>query len=343
MKVSQNILRLKHLLNLYKFSLDDFLSLISKGLKNPIQAEDIISEEIKLSHLKRIDKVFNKGLHYYLDPKAPETSKEASIFFRKQKFNSELNIGAKKVVNRFEEFKISLSAIAKLADLDFDRSFPIFNISDNPKEVAQTLRKELYPVFTNNLKDFLKALISRFAEYNILIFEFVEYWNQKEKANIDGFFLNPNVIVLKRQQMSFRREIFTLIHELGHFLLNEEEIEKLDIEHLANDNLSDIERWCNDFSFYFLAGDFAKILENIETAGPNNDYHFELIEKISRKTHLSQMALFTRLLLQGKISPVNYNNVKLEFEEAFKQKQADLQRVRGLEKVQGKKIRGTRC
>ena len=341
MKVSQNILRLKHLLNLYKFSLDDFLSLISKGLKNPIQAEDIISEEIKLSHLKRIDKVFNKGLHYYLDPKAPETSKEASIFFRKQKFNSELNIGAKKVVNRFEEFKISLSAIAKLADLDFDRSFPIFNISDNPKEVAQTLRKELYPVFTNNLKDFLKALISRFAEYNILIFEFVEYWNQKEKANIDGFFLNPNVIVLKRQQMSFRREIFTLIHELGHFLLNEEEIEKLDIEHLANDNLSDIERWCNDFSFYFLAGDFAKILENIETAGPNNDYHFELIEKISRKTHLSQMALFTRLLLQGKISPVNYNNVKLEFEEAFKQKQADLQRVRGLEKVQGKKIRGT--
>lgn len=341
MKVNQNILRLKHLLNLYKFSLDDFLILISKGLKNPIQAEDILSEKIKLSHLKRIDNVFNKGLHYYLDPKAPETSKEASIFFRKQNFNSDLNIGAKKVVNHFEEFKISLSAIAKLADLNFERSFPIFKLSDDPKSVAEQLRKDLYPIFTNNLKDFLKALISRFAEYNILVFEFVEYWNQKEKVNIDGFFLNPNVIVLKRQQMSFRREIFTLIHELGHFLLNKEEIEKLDIEHLASNNLSDVERWCNDFSFYFLAGDFANSLEKIKNAEPSNDYHFELIENISAKTHLSQIALFTRLLLENKISLANYNNVKSEFEEAFKQKQLEQEHIKELEKAQGKERRGS--
>ena len=129
MKINQNISRLKHLLNLYKFSLDDFLVLISKGLKNQITVDDILIEEVKLSHLKRIDKVFNKGLHYYLDPKAPETSKEASIFFRKQNFNSDLNIGAKKVVNHFEEFKISLSAIAKLSDMEFKRSFQIYKIS----------------------------------------------------------------------------------------------------------------------------------------------------------------------------------------------------------------------
>ena len=328
-------------MNLYKFSLDDFLVLISKGLKNQITSDDILVEEIKLSHLKRIDKVFNKGLHYYLDPKAPETSKEASIFFRKQNFNSDLNIEAKKVVNHFEEFKISLSAIAKLSDMEFKRSFPIYTISDNPKKVAKEIRGILYPDFTSNLKEFLKALISKFAEHNILVFEFVEYWNQKEKANIDGFFLNPNVIVLKRQQMSFRREIFTLIHELGHFLLNEEEIEKLEIEHLANDNLSSIERWCNDFSFHFLAGDLANKLEKIQSAGPQHDYHFELIEQISRKTHLSQIALFTRLLLDRKISPSNYSNVKSEFEEAFKERQAELQRVRELEKVQGKQQRGS--
>lgn len=328
-------------MNLYKFSLDDFLVLISKGLKNQITVDDILVEEVKLSHLKRIDKVFNKGLHYYLDPKAPETSKEASIFFRKQNFNSDLNIGAKKVVNHFEEFKISLSAIAKLSDMEFKRSFQIYKISDDPKKVAKDIREVLYPDFTNNLKEFLKALISKFAEHNILVFEFVEYWNQKEKANIDGFFLNPNVIVLKRQQMSFRREIFTLIHELGHFLLNEEEIEKLEIEHLANDNLSSIERWCNDFSFHFLAGDLANTIKKIQSAGPENDYHFELIERISKRTHLSQIALFTRLLLDRKISPSNYNNVKSEFEEAFKERQAELQRVRELEKAQGKQQRGS--
>ena len=115
MKVEQNIKRLKYLLSLFSMTIDDLLILISEGLKNPILEEEILSDNIKLSHLKRIDKVFNKGLHFYLDPKSPEVSKDASIFFRKSKFDADLNIGAKKIVNQFEEFKISLSAISKLA------------------------------------------------------------------------------------------------------------------------------------------------------------------------------------------------------------------------------------
>lgn len=341
MTVEHNISRLKHLLNLYKISVEDLLDLISQGLKNKIQISDIFSENIKVSHLKRIDKVFKKGLHYYLDPKEPKTSKEASIFFRKEKFNSELNIGAKKVVNHFEEFKISLAAIALLADLDLKRTFSVFKTSQDPKIVAETIRKQLYPDFTSNLKEFLKSLISKFAEKNILVFEFVEYWNQKEKANIDGFFLNPNVIVLKRQQISFRREIFTLAHELGHFLLNKEEIEKLEVQNLANKNLSAIERWCNDFAFYFLVGKYADVLDNIGMANSSNDYHFELIETISKKTHLSQIAIFTRLLFQNKITQRDYSTVKKNFEIAFKERQAELKREKELDKQRGIERRGS--
>ena len=304
MKIEQNIARLNYLLKLYKITIKDFLVIISEGLKQPITKEEIFSKEIKLNHLKRIDKFFSKGLHYYLDPKAPEELKEASIFFRKQSFNTDLNIGAKKIVNHFEEFKISLSAIAKLADLEINRTFPIYNISNNPKLVANDIRKQIYPSFSNDLKDFLKLLISKFAEHNILIFEFVEYWNQKEKANIDGFFLSPNVIVLKRQQSSFRREIFTLIHEFAHFLLNKEEIEKLDYQVLAEKKMSTIERWCNDFSYFFLAGEFAKVLDKVEQAESKNDYHFQLIEEISRKTHLSQIALFYKTVVSKQNLPI---------------------------------------
>ncbi|MGB0788730.1 MAG: ImmA/IrrE family metallo-endopeptidase [Marinirhabdus sp.] len=157
----------------------------------------------------------------------------------------------------------------------------------------------------------------------------MEYWNQKEKANIDGFFLNPNVIVLKRQQIAFRREIFTLIYELGHFLLNEEKIEKLEVKNLANGNLSSIERWCNDFAFHFLAGKFSNVLDTIKSASPSNDYHFELIEKISKETHLSQIAIFTRLLFQNKISKKDYSNVKEGFELAFKERQSELKKQKG--------------
>jgi len=335
LKVEQNISRLKYLLTLYKMTVEDLLLSVSEGLKKPLTKDDILSNEINVSHLKRIDKVFNKGLHYYLDPESPEVSKDASIFFRKNKFGTELNIGAKKIVNQFEESKISLSAISKLAEINIDRSLPVFSVQDDPKVVAIKIRKELYPDFNSTPKEFLRALISKFAEKNILVFEFVETWNKKEKANIDGFFLAPNVIVLKRQQSSFRREIFTLIHELGHYLLNEEEIEELYISNLANNKLSAIEKWCNDFAYYFLAGEYNKSFEQIEKADETNDYHFELIESISKHTHLSQIALFTKLLFQRKISQNNYNTIKADFDEQYRLRQEEEKKQKELDKSQG--------
>lgn len=335
MKVEQNIKRLNYLLSLFNMTIDELLMLISEGLKKPITKEEILTENIKVSHLKRIDKVFNKGLHFYLDPKSPEVSKDASIFFRKAKFDADLNIGAKKIVNQFEEFKISLSTISKLAEINTDRVLPIFKTYDSPKKTALEIRKILYPEFQQNLRDFLKSLISKFAKKNILVFEFIETWNKKEKANIDGFFLNPNVIVLKRQQSSFRREIFTLAHELGHYLLNIEEVDNLEIADLANQNLSKIEKWCNDFAFYFIAGEYGNLIDNLEKANSANDYNFDIIEKISQNTHLSQIAIFTRLLLNNQISPKDYNNVKADFEEQFRLKQLEEQKQKELDKQNG--------
>lgn len=314
---------------------EDLLLTISEGLKNPLTKNDILSNEINVSNLKRIDKVFNKGLHYYLDPKSPEVSQDASIFFRKNKFGTDLNIGAKKIVNQFEEFKISLSAISKLAEINTERTLSVYTVKDDPKIVAKRIRKDLYPEFNPISKEFLRALISKLAENNILVFEFVETWNKKEKANIDGFFLNPNVIVLKRHQSSFRREIFTLIHELGHYLINEEEIEELDISNFANNKLSAIERWCNDFAYHFLAGELDKSIEQIDKADGSNDYHFDLIESISKRTHLSQIALFTKLLFQNKITQSNYNNIKAEFDEKYRLRQEAEKKQRELDKLQG--------
>lgn len=341
MKIEQNISRLNYLLTLYKMTVDELLLAINDGLKNPIKKTEILSDEININHLKRIDKIFNKGLHFYLDPKSPKISQEASIFFRKNKFGTDLNIGAKKIVNQFEDFKISLSAISKLSEINIERVLPIYTITNDPKSIAQKLRKELYPEFNPIPKEFLRSLISTFAEKNILVCEFVETWNKKEKANIDGFFLSPNVIVLKRQQSSFRREIFTLIHEFGHYLLNEEEIEELEISNFANNKLSAIERWCNDFAYHFLAGDFDKEFEQIDKANSYNDYHFDLIERISKETHLSQIALFTKLLYQNKITHSNYNRIKADFDERYRLHQEEVKKQREIDKSLGIKSGGS--
>ncbi|MCL7989212.1 ImmA/IrrE family metallo-endopeptidase [Sphingobacterium sp. lm-10] len=321
-------------------TVEELAALISKGKKKAVDKEDIYAGNIDLAYLKRIDKIFNKGLHYYLDPTSPNVEADASIFFRKHKFDVDLNFGAKKVVNQFEEFKISLSGIAKLADLKIHRILPIFKIENDAQNSAFEIRKILYPDFQNQPKEFLKSFISKLAEYNILVFEFVETWNKKEKANIDGFFLTPNVIVLKRQQVSFRREIFTLSHELGHYLLNKEEIEKLDVQDLSNKNLSKVERWCNDFAYHFLAGPENPI-ETIDAADPKNDYAFDIVENVSANTHLSKIALFTRLLYKKKISIKHYNMIKADFEEQFRQRQEEEKSKKEQDKLDGIKIRGS--
>lgn len=317
-----NLNRLDHLLTLYRLSKEELLSRLNAGRKTPLSENDIFSEEIKISYLKKIDEIFKKGISYYVDPKNPTNSRDESIFFRKDVFNADLSLGAKQIVNKFEEEKIEFSSLAKLSDFKLHRILPKFKVSNNPKEVAFDVRKKVFPEFNFNKKEFLKGLIAKFAEFNILVFEFIETHNKKEKANINGFYLSPNVIVLKRNQKSFKREIFTLAHELGHYLLSEEEIDE-DIHEIDSNynQLNSIERWCNDFAFYFLIGESNQLFDSIINANIQNSFNKAEIDEISKKTYLSSLALYTRLLLDNKISPFNYNKVKKEILESIEEYQ----------------------
>ena len=320
---------------MYKMSVDELLALLNEGRQKLFVREDIVQEEIKVSLLKKIDEVFKKGINFYLDPRTPQKTTESSIFFRKEQFNSELNLGSKKIVTHFEDFKNNFSAIAKLSDVQLSRQMPVFSIADQPLSVANIVRDALYPDFKAEKREFLKSFITQLGSANILVSEFVENWNKKERVNIDGFFLSPNVIVLKRQQQALRREIFTLAHELAHYLLNLEEVESLDIADMYRNNGNKVENWCNEFAFYFLAGKYAETINQLSVANASNDYHTELIAEISKKTHLSRLALYTQLLLNGKITYTAYQHIKQDFEEQFNAQEAALKRQRELEKQAG--------
>ncbi|RPH34404.1 MAG: ImmA/IrrE family metallo-endopeptidase [Bacteroidales bacterium] len=335
-----NINRLNHLLKLYKLSGKELLSILNQGRKKSISENDIFGSHIKISILKKIDELFNKGLSYYIDTKDPKESKEESIFFRKDKFNAELSFGAKQIVTHFEEENIAFSALSKLADFETERKLPFYSINNDPQKVAQEIRKILYPNFHKDRRTFLKSLINKFSEHKILVFEFIETWNKKEKANINGFYLTPSTIVLKRQK-SYRREIFTLIHELGHYLLNIEEIdEKIGDDYITYEGLDKIEKWCNDFAYYFLIGDMNSLITSMDRASANNDYHHELVKQISEKTNLSEYALFTRLRIIDKISYNDYQLVKTEFEDKYRENEEKLKKQRELDKLEGKKAKG---
>jgi len=278
--IAVNISRLKHLLKLYRLSVEDILLQINHKRKRPLIEEDIFKSEIQLSHLKAIDSIFNKGINYYLDPKVPTESKEESIFFRKDQFNAELSLGAKQRVTQFEEEKITLTALAKLSNLDLNRKLKVFSTTDNPKVAATELREILYPGRKRSIKDFLKSFINKLSEQNVIVYEFVDTHNKREKANINGFFLTPNIIVLKRIQKSLRREVFTLTHELGHYLLNAEEIDEIYEDFNENVSLNKIEKWCNDFAYYFLAGEHDELISSISDINTQTDFQDEYITSV---------------------------------------------------------------
>lgn len=313
------------------------MALISDKLKHPLTWEQIFKEEIEINHLKRIDKIFKKGLSYYLDPTPPIQTKDSSIFYRKEKFGTDLNLATKKIVSHFEELKISLSGLAKLSDLKTDRILPIYQNSISAEKIAAEVRQTVFPKSkSKDPKKFLEALINKLAEANILVFEYVEHTNLIEKTNIDGFFLQPNVIVLRRNQDYLKREIFTLAHELGHYLLNQEEVESMDYDHFAFGKLSTIESWCNQFAFAFLAGDLLNQLDQLPQSSAPNDYSFEKIKTISDSTHLSFTAILTYLVRKGKMSGLIYGRMKQDQEDRVQAKKEAEKKKRELEKEMGK-------
>lgn len=338
--ITINISRIEHLLKLYRLSKEDILLYLNKLRKKPIQEKDVFKSEIKISYLKDIDSIFNKGINYYLDPKVPTESKEESIFFRKDHFNAELSLGAKQRVTQFEEEKIALSALAKLSNLNVDRILPVYNVQDNPSKVASELRKILFPGKHKSMKEFLKAFIANLADYNVTVFEFVDTHNKREKANINGFFLTPNIIVLKRIQKSLRREVFTLAHELGHYLLNAEEIDEIYEDFNKNISLNSIEKWCNDFAYYFLAGEYDNIISKISQVNSQNDYQDELITNLTKEIPLSKIAIYTRLVISQQITQKTYNIVQQKILKAYQEHERALEFKKEMDKEKGIKIEG---
>lgn len=231
-----------------------------------------------------------------------------------------------------------------MSDLNLVRKLETYTINDNPKDVAFSLRDKILSKVNRSLgkKNFLKDFINNLGEYNIFVFEFVETFNKKEKANIDGFYLHPNTIVLRRLQKSFSREIFTLAHELGHYLLDKEEIEKIDVVESINSNLNDIEIWCNNFSYNFLLGkENDRLLSNIEKFDVSNDYGYQLIDEISNNTFLSRIAIYTNLLLNNQLSKSDYFKIKESIEEEWRNRLKQEEREKEEKKALGIEIRGS--
>ena len=307
-----NLDRIEYLRKIFALTQEELLikaSEVGTKLKSPLTKEDVFSNNIKLNTLKRIDKLFNKKLSFYTNPASPPESHTKNIFFRKNQFAFPLEFSDRLRIHEQECILNYMQELCILSGIEIPRTLDKYTINDNPREIAQKIRKKLFPTAMSKRqtdRDFLIMLIEKLADENIVVSEFHEQWNTKEKSNFNGCFIQPNFIILKRQQKSLKREIFTLAHELGHYLLDIEEIDAI----FAEISEKKIEKWCDSFAFTFLTG-INTYDKKISSA------HDGAIKEFSEQHHISRLALFTHLALNKKISWPRYNELKEELQNSY--------------------------
>ena len=276
-------------------------------------------KKVDISILKKIDKIFEKGITWYISNRDLPERKKLSIFFRKDSFNAKLNLGSIKLIDEYERKKIEIETLCGYIDYKIVKKHK-YTINNNAKEIASDIRNEFDKITeklkktktwktSSNDREYLENLIRIIEEFNVFVFEFVDKKRREDSvASFSGFFIHPNMIVIKRQQESIKREIFTLMHELAHYLIGEEEIDTK-VDEASVNKLSAIEQWCNDFAYYFLIQDEDNSLKKLPEASINNKFHRGILEEISHKTHLSTLALYTRLRINKQISITDYNKI----------------------------------
>lgn len=314
-----NTERLQYLLDLFNIDESRLKSIIEQKLKKPIN----LSMPLNKGTLEEIDRIFNRGLDFYTNP-SPINKKNSSILFRKENFAKDLDIGDVQFITKCEEQMNYISGLAKLGNFTFtQKKLPNFSLQDLPKEVAEKMQF-LLPTKKPSDKQFLESFIKNLAEYNILVLENAESHNKKYKSNLCGFFIKPNIIALKN--LGRKREIFTLAHELGHYLLNNENIDK----DIFMQNPQDEESWCSQFAFYLLIGEQLSALESLSKNEITTNS--KEIQTISNQKHISRLALFFHYASNRKISWADYNLLKDELEKEYvdkKQAQRDKQGKNG--------------
>ncbi|RAX53904.1 hypothetical protein CCY99_05860 [Helicobacter sp. 16-1353] len=306
-----NMQRLEYLLELFNMDKNILCQEINIDI-------GYIRNPIIVNHLKKIDAIFKKGLPFYTNPN-PIDKKKSSILFRKTNIKDSLNIGDVEFITQKESEINYINSLIKLSKFNANfKQLDRFSIKDSPKDIATQLQ---YIIPNKNVsdRDFLKQFIANLAEYNIMVLENIESHNKKYKSNLLGFFIKPNAIVLKRQK-SLKREIFTLAHELGHYLLNSEMID----DDIFKNSENKEEKWCNEFAFYLLANDILNALENerskVFASNIAHSYNNENIRLLSKQNHISQLAIFCYYANSGAISWKQFNDIKNSIQAGLDEK-----------------------
>jgi len=262
----------------------------------------------KLSDIKKFDTFLKRGIPFYFISFIPDERILTEFRMSNQvKFSPEAELK----LRRFHELRGELKVLMTEHYGGFERTLDIFNLNDDPLIVSKHLRDILKydpnEWTSNTSKDVFEHLRRRIEDLNVFVFkdDLVE--------GIRGcIFLGgdlPPLILIKTNDDK-NGEIFTLIHEFSHYLLNDENVLFID------DGDNRIEKWCDHVTSLILMNSDEEVKEGIDVSNRDELLNKDRVNELSRTYKMSKNAIMLRYLKNGIIT----ENIYKSFLEAnFKQ------------------------
>jgi len=291
-------------------SLDD----LAMGAGIPAKAfERLMRDEggLTFSQLKKLADFLGRGMLFFLDEGPVDENRVHTAQYRtltNQK--PELPFAIKKLIERVEKQReLYLALREDLHSDDYPRFQPPQLPSAEPIAVAGAVRAWLRLGPANTFDSYRKAVESR----GILVFRSNGYagrWQIDKASPILGFTLYSDVcpvIVVKKSRWE-TRQTFTLMHELGHLLL--QRASSIDDDDDMHSHIGH-EREANAFAGYLLVPD-ALLRQIRDEDRPNTVDRFDAwLAPQRQQWGVSGEVILRRLLDVGRLDQAQYNAYRI--------------------------------
>ena len=266
--------------------------------------EDILTgkEKPKYSDLKKIDSFLKRGIPFYFLENVPDEN--IFIDFRRKYADIDISPEMEIKFRDYQYLREEIKELLNLLNYSLERIDPILNKESDPVETGMRYRNIFNLVDLNihslNSKELFEYFRKEIEKRSLFVFK-------NDLGDIRGclFIGNslPPLIVINSSDDK-NAEIFSLLHDFGHYLLNDEEIE-------TSNNLSykeNTERWCNIFAYSLLMKEEDEDKEGFHKKEKEELIEYTNLQYLSEKYKISKQAFMYRFLILQLIDHKDYFN-----------------------------------
>ncbi len=264
------------------------------------------ADGITYSQLRRVADFFGRGVLFFLESgTVDETQLRTANFRTLANQKSDLSPKMKALIERVESHReLYLSLCSDLDEEEFPRFRPPNVPERNPQRAAAITRAWLGLADENTFRSYREAVESK----GVLVFSSLGYrgaWRIPSDSPIVGFSLfDPACPVIMVKKESFEtRQSFTLMHELGHLLLDRDSFidEEEDLQ-----SHNGREQSANAFAGHLLVPD-AFLAQISDVDRPKKVSHFDdWLDSHRREWGVSTEVILRRLLDAGRLNASTY-------------------------------------